>query len=403
MIAFAFSATVLNYVHRLSFTYLAAHPDLRPLFSDTTFGLMGTAFFVAYTISNGLCGFAIDRLGTRIGYSLSMAVWTTAALLHAVARTPLQFGALRFLLGIGEAGNWPAAVKLTAEWFPPQERSTASGIFNSGSALGSVIAPPLVAWLGMRFGWQVAFLVVGAMGYLWLAAFWLVYRTPSSPQQQVEMSPVPARRLLTHRFVIWFTASKFFIDSIWYFITFWIGRYLADAYGWDLLRIGLFAMIPFIVADLGNILGGLFTQWLIRGGLAIPNARKLAVSVFGLTMAAALLSGPLVISGPRSALAVLSVAGFGWAAYSANTLAFPADVFPQRAVATVWGLASVGAGLGGAFFQHASGLAVAHLRTTIGVAGAYHTVFVAYGVLALVGLTLVLFPMGPLTRDETLQ
>ena len=403
MIAFAFSATVLNYVHRLSFTYLAAHPDLRPLFSDTTFGLMGTAFFVAYTLSNGLCGFAIDRLGTRVGYSLSMAVWTTAALLHAAARTPLQFGALRFLLGIGEAGNWPAAVKLTAEWFPPRERSTASGIFNSGSAQGSVIAPPLVAWLGMRFGWQVAFLVVGAMGYFWLAAFWLVYRTPSTPQQQVELSPVPARRLLTHRFVVWFTASKFFMDSIWYFITFWIGRYLADAYAWDLWRIGLFAMFPFIVADFGNILGGFFTQWLIRGGLAISNARKLAVSVFALTMAAALLSGPLVISGPRSALAVLSVAGFGWAAYSANTLAFPADVVPQRAVATVWGLASVGAGLGGAFFQHASGLTLAYLRPTLGVAGAYHTVFVAYGVLALVGLTLVLFPMGPLTRDETLE
>ena len=402
MIGFAFSATVLNYIDRLSFTYLAAHPDLRALFSDTTFGLMGTAFFAAYTISNGLSGFAIDRLGTRVGYSLSMAVWTTAAVLQAVARTPLQFGALRFLLGIGEAGNWPAAVRLTAEWFPARERSTASGIFNSGSALGSVIAPPLIAWLGMRFGWQAAFLVVGATGYLWLGAFWLVYRTPASPGQQVEMSPVPARRLLTHRFVIWFTASKFFIDSIWYFITFWIGRYLADAYGWDLLRIGMFATIPFIVADLGNILGGLFTQWLIRGGLAIPRARKLAVSVFGLTMAAALLSGPLVISGPRSALVMLSVAGFGWAAYSANTLAFPADVFPQRAVATVWGLASVGAGLGGAFFQHASGLAVAHLRTTIGVAGAYHTVFVAYGVAALVGLTLVLFPMGPLTRDETM-
>jgi ACS family hexuronate transporter-like MFS transporter len=206
-----------------------------------------------------------------------------------------------------------------------------------------------------------------------------------------------------HRFVVWFTASKFFIDAIWYFITFWIGRYLADVYGWDLLHIGLFAMIPFIVVDVGNIVGGLFTQWLIRGGLAIPRARTLAVSVFGLTMAAALLLGPLVINGPRAALAVLSVAGFGWAAYSANTLAFPADVFPQRAVATVWGLASVGAGLGGAFFQHASGLAVAHLRTAIGAAGAYHTVFVGYGVLALVGLTLVLFPVGPLRRDETLQ
>ncbi len=403
MVGFAFAATVLNYVHRLSFTYLAAHPDLRPLFSDTAFGLLGTAFFLAYTLSNGVCGFAIDRLGTRVGYSLSMAVWTTAALLHALARTPLQFGALRFLLGIGEAGNWPAAVKLTAEWFPPHERSTASGIFNSGSALGSVIAPPLIAWLGMRFGWRAAFLAVGALGYLWLAAFWVVYHTPAQARPEVQVPPVPARRLLTHRFVVWFTVSKFFMDSIWYFITFWIGRYLADVYGWDLGRIGLYAMCPFVVADLGNILGGLFTQWLIRRGLPVPRARKRAVSIFALTMAAALLSGPIVISGPASALVVLSIAGFGWAAYTANTLAFPADVVPQRAAATVWGLASVGAGLGGAFFQHASGLAVAGLRTTFGVAAAYQAVFVGYGVVALIGLAIVLFPMGPLTRDETLQ
>lgn len=403
MIAFAFSATVLNYVHRLSFTYLAAHPDLRAMFSDTAFGLLGTAFFVAYTVSNGLSGFAIDRVGTRVGYALYMAFWTTAGLLHALARTPLHFGALRFLLGIGEAGNWPAAVKLTAEWFPPHERSTASGIFNSGGALGSLIAPPLIAVLGMRFGWQATFLAVGALGYLWLAVFWFVYYTPAQAEREIELSPVPARRLLTHRFVVWFTASKFFMDSIWYFITFWIGRYLADVYDWNLARIGLYAMCPFIVADLGNVLGGLFTQLVIRVGVPIPTARKLAASVFALAMAAALLSGPFVISGPRSALAVLSLAGFGWAAYTANSLAFPADVVPQRAVATVWGLASVGAGLGGAFFQQASGLTVAHLRTTLGVAGAYHTVFFAYGLVALVGLALVLFPMGPLTRDETLQ
>jgi ACS family hexuronate transporter-like MFS transporter len=402
MVAFAFAATVLNYVHRLSFTYLAAHPDLRPLFSDTAFGLLGTAFFAAYTLSNGLCGFAIDRLGTRVGYSLSMAVWTTAAMLHALARTPVQFGALRFLLGVGEAGNWPAAVKLTAEWFPPRERSTASGIFNSGSALGSVIAPPLIAWLGMRYGWRAAFVAVGALGYLWLAAFWLVYYTPAPAGAETRIPPVPARRLLTHRFVVWFTASKFFMDSIWYFITFWIGRYLADVYGWDLARIGLFAMFPFVVADAGNVLGGLFTQWLIRRGMPIPRARKLAVAIFALTMAAALLSGPIVIGGPASALVVLSIAGFGWAAYTANTLAFPADVVPQRAAATVWGLASVGAGLGGAFFQHASGLAVARLRGMLGVAAAYQAVFVGYGIVALVGLAIVLFPMGPLTRDETL-
>jgi ACS family hexuronate transporter-like MFS transporter len=402
MIGFAFTATTLNYLHRLSFTYLSAHPDLRALFSDTAFGTLGTAFFAAYTLSNGVSGFVIDRLGTRAGYALYMAFWTTAALLHALARAPLHFGVLRFLLGLGEAGNWPAAVKLTAEWFPAHERSTASGIFNSGSALGSVIAPPLLAWLGVQFGWRAAFLAVGALGYLWLAAFWFSYYTPPPPEEEGAAPPVPIRRLLTHRFVVWFTVSKFFVDSIWYFITFWIGRYLADVYAWDLARIGLYAMFPFIVADLGNILGGLFTQVVIRLGVPIPRARRLAVTTFALMMSVALLSGPWVISGPRSALAVLAVAGFGWAAYTANTLAFPADVFPRRATATVWGLASVGAGLGGAFFQQASGLAIAHLRTTLGVSGAYHGVFMAYGLVALVGLTIVLVPMGPLTRDESL-
>ena len=259
MIGFAFAATALNYVQRLSFTYLAAHPDLRPLFSDTAFGALGTAFFVAYTLSNGVSGFAIDRLGTRVGYAVCMAFWTTAALLHALARVPLHFGVLRFLLGVGEAGNWPAAVKLTAEWFPPHERSTASGIFNSGSALGSILAPPLLAWLGLRYGWRAAFLAVGALGYLWLAAFWFLYYTPPQAERANAAPPVPARRLVTHRFVAWFTASKFFMDSIWYFITFWIGRYLADVYSWDLARIGLYAMVPFVVADLGNVLGGLFS------------------------------------------------------------------------------------------------------------------------------------------------
>jgi ACS family hexuronate transporter-like MFS transporter len=403
MIAFAFAATTINYVDRLSFTYLSALPELRALFSDTAFGTLGTAFFLAYTLSNGVSGFVIDRLGTRVGYALYMAFWTTAAVLHALARAPLHFGVLRFLLGIGEAGNWPAAVKLTAEWFPPHERSTASGIFNSGSALGSVIAPPLLAWLAAQFGWRAAFLATGALGYLWLAAFWFFYYTPPQAEERDEAPPVPTRRLVTHRFVVWFTVSKFFMDSIWYFITFWIGRYLADVHAWDFARIGLYAMLPFIVADLGNILGGLFTQLVIRLGVPVPRARKLAVSIFALTMAAALLSGTWVIRGPRSALAVLAIAAFGWAAYTANTLAFPADVVPRRATATVWGLASVGAGLGGAFFQQASGLAIGHLRTTIGVSGAYHGVFLAYGLVALVGLAIVLGPMGPLTRDESLQ
>ena len=169
MISFAFFATVLNYLHRLSFNYLSAEGPLHDLIPDDTFGYIASAFFIAYMISNGVSGFVIDKLGTRIGYALSMAFWTTAGLLHALAVTPLQFGIFRFLLGIGEAGNWPAAIKLTAEWFPPNERSTASGIFNSGGAAGSIIAPPLIAWMATTYGWQMTFVVIGLIGYLWLA------------------------------------------------------------------------------------------------------------------------------------------------------------------------------------------------------------------------------------------
>lgn len=211
MISFAFTATVLNYIHRLSFNYLTSNGPLRELIPDDVFGYIATCFFIAYLLSNAVSGFIIDRLGTRIGYSLSMAFWTTAGILHALAMTPFQFGFFRFLLGIGEAGNWPAAIKLTSEWFPPNERSTASGIFNSGAAVGAVVAPPLIAWLGTAFGWQTTFVVVGLLGYVWLAFF-----------------------LLRNRFVAGLTLSKVFMDPVWYFITFWIGRYLADVYGWNL-------------------------------------------------------------------------------------------------------------------------------------------------------------------------
>ncbi len=159
MISFALVATKLNYVHRLSFNYLAANGYLRDIIPDDTFGYIATCFFIAYLLSNAVSGFIIDKLGTRIGYSLCMAFWTTAGILHALAMSPFQFGLLRFLLGIGEAGNWPAAINLTTEWFPPEERSTASGIFNSGAVAGAIIAPVLISWLGMTFGWQITFML----------------------------------------------------------------------------------------------------------------------------------------------------------------------------------------------------------------------------------------------------
>lgn len=403
MLSFALIATIMNYVDRLAFNYLSAEGALRQLIPDDAFGYIGTAFFIGYLVSNLVSGFLIDRLGTRIGYSLCMAFWTTASLLQAIATLPFHFGLFRALLGVGEAGNWPAAIKLTGEWFPPEERSTATGIFNSGAAIGAIVTPPLIVWLGTSFGWRAAFIIIGVLGYLWLAIFWFTYYTPERSLKESRARIIPPMKLIKTRFVSWFTLSKVFMDPIWYFITFWIGRYLVDVHGWGLVKIGWFATLPFIVADLGNILGGLFTQYIIKRGIPVPRARKIAVGIFGTIMAASLILGPFIIAGPASALIVLSIAGFGYAAYTSNTMAFPGDVVPQSATASVWGLASVGAGVGGVIFQSLSGLTVKNLSAGFGYATAYNMVFVGYGVMALMGLLIVLFLMGPLTKNRNLQ
>ena len=403
MISFAMVATILNYVHRLSFNYLAANGYLRDIIPDDAFGYIATCFFIAYLLSNAVSGFIIDKLGTRLGYSLCMAFWTTAGILHAIARSPFQFGIFRFLLGIGEAGNWPAAIKLTSEWFPPEERSTASGIFNSGAAAGAVIAPLLISWLGTTFGWQITFIVVGVLGYLWLATFWFTYYTPERSLKESKARIVLPVKLLKNKFVLSLTLSKVFIDPVWYFITFWIGRYLADSYSWDLAKIGWFAMFPFIIADFGNILGGLFTQFIIKRGVPVPKARKIGAGFFGSIMAFSLILGPFLITGPYSALVVLALAGFGYASCSANMLAFPADVVPLSATASVWGVASVGSGLGGAIFQSLSGVTVKNLSAKFNYSTAYNAVFIGYGLLALIGISILLFMTGPLVRNKKLQ
>jgi len=257
--------------------------------------------------------------------------------------------------------------------------------------------------LGTTYGWQATFVVIGILGYLWVAGFWFTYYTPERSIKDSKARIIPPLKLIKNRFVASFTLSKVFTDPVWYFITFWIGRYLVNVHGWGLDKIGLFAILPFLAADLGNILGGLFTQLIIKRGVPVPKARKIAAGIFGSVMAFSLILGPFVITSPASALVVLGIAGFGYASYVSNTMAFPADVVPQSGVASVYGLASMGAGLGGAIFQSVSGIAVKNLSANYNYSIAYNTVFVGYGILALVGLSVLLFFMGPLHKNMALQ
>jgi ACS family hexuronate transporter-like MFS transporter len=389
VIGFAFLATVLNYIDRQTLSVLA--PTLKDEFNitDSQYGLIITAFLFAYTISNGLSGAFVDRVGVKVGYAVFVTWWSIAGILHAFARGPWSLGAFRFLLGMGEAGNWPAAVKVVSEWFPPHERTLAAGIFNSGAAIGAVVAAPLVAFIAIQSGWQSAFIITGSLGFLWVAGWWAIFRTRVGAASGAPASRVPVRQLLRTRFMVVFTFSKIFMDPVWYFYIFWIPKYLHDVFGFSLADIGKTAWIPFVTADIGNLAGGFVTGWMIRRGVPIPKARKAGAAIFGVLMTAAI---PAIFSSsPVQAIALISVATFGYTGYTANTLAFPAEVFPQGAVGSVWGLASMGSGFGGMIFASLSGWLIQHYG--------YVPVFIGYGILPLIGLSLVLFGLGPLVPE----
>ncbi len=389
MISFAFGATLINYLDRQALSVAA--PVLRDQFhmTNVAYSRVVFAFLLAYTLSNGVSGAVIDRLGTRVGYALCMAWWSVSAVLHAFSRGIWSLGTFRFLLGIGEAGNWPAAVKVVAEWFPESERALASGLFNSGSAAGAILAPPVVAFLLIRFGWPSAFLATGIAGLLWLACWWPVYRTPEYARLIAGKTPrVPLWTLFRTRFVWSFTVAKIFMDPVWYFYIFWFPEYLKRARHFDLAQIGEFAWIPFAVAGVGNLAGGWLCGLLLRRGWSVTAARKTAVTFFAVLMMSAI---PAVQAADvRLSIALVSIAMLGYTGSLANMLSMPADVFPDNTVASVYGLASMGAGFGGMIFTLITGWVVDHYS--------YTPVFVGFGLLPLVCTSLLWALVGPLRR-----
>lgn len=386
MIGFAFAATVINYLDRQ--TLSVAAPALREDFgmSNEAYGYVLAAFMLAYTISNGLSGPMLDRVGTRIGYAACMAWWSTAGILHALATGPWTLAGFRFLLGVGEAGNWPAGAKLVSEWFSAEERALAAGIFNSGAAIGAIIAPPLVTWLILTWDWQTAFIVVGLSGYLWLIGWWWVYYTPETARRANNARKISSWRLFRTRFLATLTLSKVFLDPVWYFYIFWFPQYLKSVRGFDLAEIGMTAWIPFVTADLGNLVGGWFTGRLIQRGVPTSTARKAVFGLFALLMVSAIPA--VLVENSWLSIVLISVATFGYTGCNSNAIAFPPDVVPKSMVATVWGLASMGSGFGGMVFSWLSGRLIDQYG--------YTPVFMGYGVMPLIAAALVLFVMGPL-------
>jgi ACS family hexuronate transporter-like MFS transporter len=287
VLSFAFVATVINYLDRQTLSVMA--PVLLEEFhiSAQHYAYIVSAFMLAYTLMNGVSGRLLDRLGSKIGYALTMGWWSAAEMLCALSGGALSLGIFRFLLGMGEAGNHPAGVKLVAEWFPSEQRSLASGIFNSGSSIGAILAPPLLAWILLSAGWRTAFLAVGLLGLVWLAA-WMAFYPGLKLQGQPDASErLPLKTLLRSRFLWQFTLSKVFSDPAWYFYIFWVPQYLKVVHGFSMRRIGETAWIPFLTAAIGNLAGGVVFLGLLRFGATVATTRRIAILLFSVLMTSA--------------------------------------------------------------------------------------------------------------------
>lgn len=358
-------ATVINYVDRSSLAVM--WPDISKdlhLSKEDYAGIL-SFFMIAYAIGQSVSGRLFDKVGTRLGFMITIVVWSIACALHGVARSLASFGVFRALLGLSEAGNWPGAAKANAEWFPIKERALAQGIFNSGASLGAVISAPLIAWLYVMLGWQATFAVIGLFGFVWVVPWWFINRAEPANHPWLSESertyiiegqkPAAAvaqdERALTFREILTYKqswsviASRFFLDPIWWMFVNWLPIYLAEQFGFDIKQIGLFAWVPYVGAAAGSLVGGWWSGHLIHKGWTANKARKWAIVVGGVIM-----FPPMILSAyastPLAAVLLIAVVLFGFQFVINNLQTLPSDFFSGRSVGTLAGAGGTSAVVG---------------------------------------------------------
>ena len=358
LLALLLGETTINYIDRQVVSVLA--PTLRAEFhlSNGEYAAIVNAFLITYAVAYTIAGWALDRLGVGRGLTLSILWWSLADMLGALVRGPFSLGFLRGVLAIGEAGAWPAFAKAAALWVPPEARTLAIGICNSGSSVGAVIAPPLVAWITIRWGWRSAFLLTGFLGLAWVAAFQLFRRAHPEMARTESHSAAPGssiswKALLGYRETWAVFFCRFFADPLWYFFVFWIPEFLARERGLSLAGIGAVAWIPFLVSALSNVGGGYLALRLQRAGWSVNRTRKsfmIVATVFSPIGILAAYAHSLFWT-----IALISLAVFFWIFWSIAVHSLAGDYFPPRAVGSVYGIAGTGSTVGSAISTWAVG------------------------------------------------
>ena len=393
--ALLFWATTLNYIDRQVLGVLAPALGHALGWTQVDYGYIVAAFQIAYAIGLVFAGALIDKIGTRLGFALSIAIWSVAAASHALARTVLAFAAARFMLGLGESGNFPAAVKTVAEWFPRPERAFATGLFNAGTNVGAVIAPLVVPIAVALWGLRSGFLLTSVLSALWLVTWLIVYRPPaehprvtarelayigSDAVEPSSATRVRWRELLRHRQTWAFAAGKFLTDPVWWFLLFWLPKYLSHRYGLDLTALGPPLIAVYVMADAGSIGGGWLAGRLMRLGWSVNAARKGAMLLCALAVVPVIFTS--YVHHLWFAVGLIGLAAAAHQGWSANLFTTASDLYPSAAVASVVGLGGFAGALSGALVSTAVGFL---LQAT----GSYALLFTIAGGMYLVALTVI--------------
>ena len=370
--AMLFLATTINYVDRTALSIVSV--DVRREFrlDEQDYSHIVTLFMLAYAIMYAGSGYIIDRLGTKAGFSVFIFTWSIAQMLHAATVGKWSLGACRFLLGLTEPGNWPAAAKAVAEWFPARQRALGVGIFNAGSSIGSAIAPPMVAFLTAAYGWRTSFVVTGALGLVWLVLWWILYNPPQKnrwlrPEEMPQIEPQVAtpgaarpdwKRVIRMRECYSLILARFFTDPVIYFIIFWLPEYLRRERGFDLAMVGKYAWVPFIFGDIGYMLGGWLSGRLMRAGWTLPRARKFVMLLGACCMPVAMFA-PFVPAA-WMAIGATCFVTFGHAFWVANIQTLPTDLFKGSEIGTATGFSGMGGAIGGVLANLGTGYIVSN-------------------------------------------
>jgi len=373
-----FVATSINYMDRQVLSILKPVLEkstlhLQPFFhgwptversislNEIQYGNIVWCFQIAYALGVIFAGRLVDRLGCRRGYPIVTAVWSLSAMGHALVNSVFGFGVARFFLGLGESGNFPAAIKATAEWFPPKERSLATGIFNSGAGVGAILAPAIVPWVALHFGWRYAFLITGVFSVAWIIWWSTKYRRPREVMDWssgVVVAPpagplLPWWHLLGYRQTWGFVLGKFLTDPVWWFYLFWLPGYFSSRFELDLRHIGLPLVVVYVISTIGSVTGGWLPRSYMKFGMTLKAARLAAM------LTCACLVVPISMAGGLhsiwTAVALLSLATAAHQGFSANIFTTVSDMFPAEYVGTVTSFGQVGGALGGAIFALVAG------------------------------------------------